>query len=136
MSLVAIPGIKAPKITVPDTPMRFRALYTAGLAIFPFLIILPTASYAFLAWRVAAARMAYGFAAGSTFAAAPFSLLVQGTTTKAIISKADVVESKTRGSSEAEGLEEFLDRWALVNGIKGLLPLLGAVVGLSAILMC
>ncbi|KAJ8097163.1 hypothetical protein POJ06DRAFT_262681 [Lipomyces tetrasporus] len=116
--------------------MRFRTFYTAGLTIFPFLVILPTASFAFLAWRVAAGRMAYGFAAASTFVAAPFTLLVQGMTTKAIISKADVVESKTRGGSEAEGLEALLDRWALLNGIKGLLPLLGAVVGLSTILMC
>ncbi|KAK9245919.1 hypothetical protein V1506DRAFT_537019 [Lipomyces tetrasporus] len=116
--------------------MRFRTFYTAGLTIFPFLVILPTASFAFLAWRVATGRMAYGFAAASTFVAAPFTLLVQGMTTKAIISKADVVESKTRGGSEAEGLEALLDRWALLNGIKGLLPLLGAVVGLSTILMC
>ncbi|KAK9492043.1 hypothetical protein V1508DRAFT_419898 [Lipomyces doorenjongii] len=137
LSVLTIPALKAPNISTPDTATRFRALVFAVRRTVPFLAILPTASFAFLAWKAPDAKMAHSIAALCSVAFIPYTLLFMMRTNRAIFAKAEVLESKSRGpeSSEAENLEVLLNHWVMMNSIRGFLPLLGALVGLSAVLL-
>ncbi|KAK9328508.1 hypothetical protein V1520DRAFT_312964 [Lipomyces starkeyi] len=139
MSLSAhtIPALKAPKISTPDTAARFRTLLFAVRRTLPFIAILPTASFAFLAWKAPDAKMAHSIAAVCSAGFIPYTLLFMMRTCRAILSKAEVLESKSRGpeSSEGENLEVLLNRWEMMNYTRGVLPLVGALVGLSAVLL-
>ncbi|KAK9388729.1 hypothetical protein V1515DRAFT_419160 [Lipomyces mesembrius] len=137
LSALTIPALKAPKISTPDTATRFRELVSAIRRTVPFLAILPTASFAFLAWKAPDAKMAHLIATVCSASFIPYTLLFMMRTNRAILSKAEVLESKSRGpeSSEGENLELLLNQWVMMNSIRGVLPLLGALVGLSAVLL-
>ncbi|KAK9323661.1 hypothetical protein V1517DRAFT_351954 [Lipomyces orientalis] len=135
VSLIAIPALKAPKVTLPDTAVRFRTLALTGRKIMPSLAVLSTSGFGFLAWKVPSARMAYSIAAGCTIGIVPFTLLLLLRTTFTLMSKTEVVEPKSRGA-EDENWEKLLDRWMFMNGVRAMLPLLGALVGLQSALSC
>ncbi|KAK9371608.1 uncharacterized protein V1513DRAFT_428387 [Lipomyces chichibuensis] len=137
LSALTIPALKAPKVSTPDTAARFRTLVFSVRRMVPFLAILPTLSFAFLAWNAPHAKMAHSIAAVCSAGFIPYTFLFMMGTIRAIFSKAEVLESKSRGaeSSEAENLEVLLNRWAMMNSVRGMLPLLGAMVGLSAVLL-
>ncbi|KAK9236969.1 hypothetical protein V1525DRAFT_405199 [Lipomyces kononenkoae] len=134
LSVIAIPALKAPKITLPDTAMRFRTLALTVRNTMPPLAVLSTSAFGFLAWKVPSARMAYSIAAVCTIGVVPFTLLLVLRPTFTLMSKAEVAEPKSRGTEDADW-EKLLDRWTLLNGVRAIFPLLGALVGLHTALM-
>ncbi|KAK9364975.1 hypothetical protein V1509DRAFT_448869 [Lipomyces kononenkoae] len=133
LSVIAMPAIKAPKVTLPDTAMRVRTLALTGRRVMPPIVVLSSAGFGFLAWKVPSARMAYSIAAACTIGVVPFTILVLLKPLSALISKAEVAEPKGRGV-EDENWEKLLNKLILLNGVRVLMLLAGSLVGLHTAL--
>lgn len=83
----------------------------------------------------------YGLSALSTFAIWPYTIFGMMSTNRKLLKKhdemkgLDVGEKATEvGLAKGESTKELVDRWATLNVGRGLLPLVGAVLGLWATL--
>lgn len=78
----------------------------------------------------------YGLAAVLTMGIAPFTVAVMGRTNGRLIELATRGEERKKEGEEEERKEvgELLGRWKVLNGVRSLLPFLGGVAGVVAVL--
>ncbi|KAL5322615.1 hypothetical protein ACEPPN_010588 [Leptodophora sp. 'Broadleaf-Isolate-01'] len=134
-----------PKPLTPHTlAQQWRHTYELGKSQNRPISAMIASSFAFLAFKARTAGgprsilALYGLAALLTVGIAPFTVLVMRGTNERLIS---LSEGTGRGigkvGSEQEQEEEvrgLLERWGRLNGVRGLLPLFGGVVGVFAVL--
>ncbi|KAL4865292.1 hypothetical protein BDV12DRAFT_174924 [Aspergillus spectabilis] len=120
---------------------QWRDMYEAGKAQNPPIAAVTAAAFAYLAWsvhnNVAVAALAprnavalYSAAAALTVGIVPWTLAAMKPTNGKLLERAGGVwVEDEKAKEEVEGL---IGRWIVLNTIRGVLPLVGAVVGVLA----
>ncbi|KAH8698788.1 hypothetical protein BGW36DRAFT_448809 [Talaromyces proteolyticus] len=123
---------------------QWNSIYDTGKAQNPPIAILITSSFLYLAWatrsggpffrqaRSSCARF-YFAAALLTLSIVPFTLILMNSTNTALRKLAASSEESSRNADVQSA--SLLERWVTLNGIRGLLPLAGSVVGLIGALV-
>ncbi|KAL3429253.1 hypothetical protein BDV09DRAFT_203143 [Aspergillus tetrazonus] len=122
---------------------QWSELYARGKAQNPPIAAATAAAFAYLAWSVHSGRSAalqvlapanasylYSAAAALTVGIVPWTLFAMTKTNDALHERAKevfVVTEKT-----ADEVKELLAKWKVLNAIRGLLPLVGGLVGFLA----
>jgi len=136
MSLITVPLILASP--TPILLQQWRTLFTTGSKIAPPLAIFTFVNFSYLAYvsrsdqgQTHPSRSSwrgYGFAAISAVAIVPFTLLfMKGVNDQLMVASGEGVGKAALSAVDVTGLVE---RWGMLNSIRSVLPLLGAVVGL------
>jgi hypothetical protein len=114
--------------------------FEAGKSQNPPIAAVTAASFSYLAWTVRNAPLGlsnsarlYGVAAVMTIAIVPWTLLMMSSTNNRLLAKAKETGSGN-GKEDDREVGELLKRWTTLNGVRSLLPLVGGVVGLVAVL--
>jgi len=129
---------------------QWRLAYKRGAAIAPPLALLASAAYTYLAYTLSNAPLSinhprgewYAFAAVATVGVVPWTVgvmrdvdgkLMERAEGEGVRRKVDAgeVEVEVEGEGE-EGARSLLDRWGTMNLVRGLMPALGAVLGVWA----
>ncbi|KAF4626910.1 hypothetical protein G7Y89_g11245 [Cudoniella acicularis] len=113
-------------------------VYNAGKALNPPVALAVASSFAYLAWSSPSrsgtsnnnSRL-YTLAAALTMGIVPFTLMFMAPTNNKIFRKAAQAATAPAFDSEFGAL---IERWSTLNFVRSLLPLLGGVVGMAAIL--
>ncbi|KAI9884883.1 MAG: hypothetical protein M1823_003324 [Watsoniomyces obsoletus] len=123
---------------------QWQQVYDTGKATAPPTALLVFASWAYVAYRHAQQPLAsisgkwtsYAVASVSAIAIVPYTLLVMADTNRKLYAKAN--EARLLGSSttdevtteqERKSVKQLLDRWATLNVVRAVFPLITAVVG-------
>ncbi|KAL4786581.1 hypothetical protein BJX76DRAFT_354946 [Aspergillus varians] len=144
-SLVSVPALqtahsdyKAPLTLIVK---QWRALYDRGHAQNPPIAVVAASAFAYLAWSVhksvAVAALAprnavalYSAAAALTVGIVPWTFATMIKTNEVLQRRAG--EDWIPDEESSEEVEECLGRWRVLNGIRGVFPLVGALVGVLA----
>ncbi|KAL8765099.1 MAG: hypothetical protein Q9209_007722 [Squamulea sp. 1 TL-2023] len=123
---------------------EWKTTYGRGIAASPALAIISTLSFAWLSYSLSftlnhhRAEM-YALAAVATGSIVPFTLVfmknVNGKLNHKVQSSKKLDRSEEMDESQdekGEHSQELLDRWAILNFTRGLLPLTGASLGIYA----
>lgn len=121
----------------------WRHVYQRGHAHSPKIAILTSTAFTYLAWRASRATGArvpmllFGTAASLVTGIVPFTLVFMLPTNDALMvrtAEEDILS--TTEKPDQKTTEELLTRWAILSGMRSLLPLAGGVLGLLAVLDC
>ena len=129
----------------PDVaPRQWRFIYDIGVSSAPKIALTSASAFAYAAYSISRARtssgrdllsdpvyLLYG-AAVSTIAIAPWTFATMLPTNAALDAKLAAADTGIPQKEDAE-LQGLLKKWATLNGVRAVFPLLGAVVGLLVI---
>ncbi len=115
-------------------------MFLRGKAIAPPIAMLSSAAFGFLAYRLSKTLNQnqgelYGLAALSTLSIVPYTLIIMRGVNAKLISKADDLRARSTDDivantdEEKRSAKELIDWWATLNFGRGLLPLMGTIVG-------
>jgi hypothetical protein len=79
----------------------------------------------------------YAAAAVFTLGIVPYTLITMNPTNNKLIEKAGKVDVNSKGldgTGDDKEVGELLKKWQVLNGIRGVIPLLGVVAGFVAVL--
>lgn len=152
LSLNSVPALSQSykQDSVPAGYLTRQWLYTyeTGKLQNPSLAVVAGSCFAYLAWSVRSGTALslvvprnsfriYAAAALLTYGMIPFTAVFMLPTNNKLMALAE----KSTGGKGANALaanqkevNELLEQWSVLSGIRGLLPLLGGVVGLAAIM--
>jgi hypothetical protein len=130
-SLLTVPILYTRPISI-STPI-FREFYLRGAATLVPLGIFSGTCSALVAYLLPAQRQLWAIAAVATLAQTPWTLLVMmGTNNRlSAIAAGSMIEQEKVSGEEVVGL---LRRWAWMNVARGLLAMVGGLVGLWAVM--
>ncbi|EKV19026.1 hypothetical protein PDIG_05230 [Penicillium digitatum PHI26] len=121
---------------------QWKKLYEAGKAQNPPIAAITAAAFFYLAWSVRSGRSLvrgasnlptlYGSAAVLTLSIVPYTIVAMSKTNAALLTKA-TGNSKVAEKASAD-VDELVQNWISLNTIRGLLPLVGGLVGIFAAL--
>ncbi|ESK91871.1 hypothetical protein Moror_10483 [Moniliophthora roreri MCA 2997] len=140
LSWMAIPAIlkSSPLSPSRDAAIQWAALYDRGHKINPSLALIASSAYFFLSWNLRRndrLLKLYAAAGVLTIGIIPWTLGTMLDTNNKLHAKAElgveVAEIVGEKDTEAEAL---IKKWGVLNALRGVLPLGGAVVGLIALL--
>ncbi|KAL2436722.1 hypothetical protein ABEF95_013508 [Exophiala dermatitidis] len=122
---------------------QWSYIYNRGKVQNPPVAAMTAGAFFYLAWsaRTTAPQsqlpLLYGSAAAATLGIVPFTLLLMNSTNSKLI-RHTAASSKELSpgaqQSKDEEIVRLLGTWTTLNAIRGLFPLVGAVIGLVAIL--
>ncbi|KAJ5126811.1 hypothetical protein N7448_007590 [Penicillium atrosanguineum] len=121
----------------------WHRLYKCGHSQNPKLAVVSSSAFAYLAWcasRTPGDRVSmflFGAAASLVTGIVPFTLLFMLPTNHSILAKVAEAEMSPNASvqkPEHNTSKQLLAHWATLTGLRGLLPLVGGIVGLLAVL--
>jgi len=136
MSLITVPLIrKSPTLILLQ---QWRTLFTTGSKIAPPFAIFTFVNFGYLAYisrsdqgqtdSSPSSWQGYGFAAIAVVAIVPFTLLfMNGVNDQLMAASGEGVGKAVLSAADVTGL---VKRWGMLNSIRSVLPLLGAVIGL------
>ncbi|PWY90381.1 DUF1772-domain-containing protein [Aspergillus sclerotioniger CBS 115572] len=145
LSLIAVPALVE---TQNETPVPtsiivklWHSFYNKGKTQNPPIAAATATAFLYLAWSVRAGgplfrpttyNLAgfYSTAAVLTVSIVPFTIATMRKTNNALMSLAQ--SSKDLSAAEETQSSDLLKRWVFLNGIRSLLPLVGAAVGMAA----
>ncbi|CAG8393157.1 unnamed protein product [Penicillium salamii] len=141
-SLVALPAMllaKSEDSVSSDAILKvWRRLYEYGHAYGPKLAAVTSTAFGYLAWSSRAQRttcrapmIMYSAAASLVLAIVPYTIICIGPTNDRLSARAAGKDEpvSTNESSEKND-DQLLRQWVVLNGIRGLLPFAGGVLGL------
>jgi hypothetical protein len=110
-------------------------MFSSGKTQNPPIAVVTAVSFSYLAWTLRSlpgnkARL-YGAAAVMTIGIVPWTLLMMNPTNQKLLAKADNAAAVEGDENE---VQDLLKRWTTLNGIRSLLPLLGSVTAVVAVL--
>jgi hypothetical protein len=122
----------------------WRRMYQRGHAHSPKIAILTSSAFTYLAWRASQTTggrvpmLLFGTAASLVTGIVPFTLVFMLPINDALMVRTAEkdISSDPPEKPEQKTTEEVLTRWAVLSGIRSLLPLAGGVLGLLAVLDC
>ncbi|CAG8216652.1 unnamed protein product [Penicillium olsonii] len=142
-SLVALPAMLLAKSEddVSSNPILkvWRRLYEYGHAYGPKAAAVTSTAFAYLAWSASDQRtgsptpmIMHSAAASLVLGIVPYTIICIGPTNDRLSERAAGKDASVSASdrSNEESDEQLLRRWVVLNGIRGLLPLAGGVLGL------
>ena len=132
---------RAPPSTAPK---QWRLIYDIGVSSAPKIAIASASAFAYAAYSISKSRTMASVsiwsdpvyllasAAVSTMSIAPWTFLTMLPTNNALDAKLAVADAGTAAKEDDE-LQSLLKKWAGLNGIRSVFPLLGAAIGLLVI---
>lgn len=148
-SILSISFFNVPSILLAPSPLlarQWQATFDRGKVINPSIAVLSAISYGVLSYKLYGglnhpkAEM-YALSALFAFGMMPYTRLVMWSTNLALFRKYDqmknlgVEEKATEtGLEKGQSTKELVDKWGTLNLVRGLLPLVGAVIGTWATL--
>lgn len=142
-SLVAVPAMLLSKsddgVTSSAILKVWRRIYEYGHAYGPKLAAVTSTAFAYLAWSTSgrsASRtpmLMHSAAASLVLGIVPYTLIFIVPTNDQLSAQAageDVSTLASKDHSNEKSAEQLLNRWAVLNGVRGLLPFAGGVLGL------
>jgi hypothetical protein len=141
MSIAGIPTVsKAPPSIVPKL---WRSIYAIGVTSAPKIALVSSTAFAYAAYSLSKTPAALSnsplnpiyllsTAAVSTVLIVPWTLLTMLPTNNALHAKLAAADAQTDAKEDSE-LLELLKKWAGLNGVRSVFPLVGAITGLWAI---
>lgn len=122
---------------VQEQAIVWRGLYNYGVALMPKVAGTVALAYLYAGYAsnpsqgaTTRARTAYWVAAGVTVAIVPFTFVfMQPTNDELMAAAGSAVKAAAFGG---EHVMQLVNKWAALNLVRSLLPLAGAVLGLSA----
>lgn len=148
-SILSLSYASVPSFLLAPSPILVRQwdrVFESGKIINPGICALSALSYAFLSYRLYGtlnhpkAEM-YALSALFTLAIVPYTAIGMQPTNKKLKKKLDdmkgldIGEKATEiGLAKGESAKELLDWWATLNFGRGILPLVGAILGMWATL--
>jgi hypothetical protein len=150
LSLISIPALTQSQDSVPPRILakQWKDLYDLGKTQNPPIAGVTAASFSYLAWSVRSgtslrllaprnAMQLYAAAAVFTLGIVPYTLITMNPTNNKLIEKAGKVDVNSKGldgTGDDKEVGELLKKWQVLNGIRGVIPLLGVVAGFVAVL--
>ncbi|KAE8355655.1 hypothetical protein BDV28DRAFT_31061 [Aspergillus coremiiformis] len=121
---------------------QWRNFFENGRAQNPPIVALSAAAFLYLAWSVrpgssGASHVPYNSAlwycaaAALTLGTIPFTLIVMNRTNEALAQKAKCDAESV--NKDHEEVDRLVRKWKTLNGVRSLLPLLGCIAGVVAI---
>lgn len=110
----------------------WHTLYMRGMSLMPKVAAVVAASYAYAAWDARRRDESWGgflSAAGLVLSIIPFTIIVMSSTNKELMSSAQGSLVLTQSQTM-----DLIKKWEVLNAVRSLLPLLGAVTGLFTFL--
>ncbi|KAL4957066.1 hypothetical protein BDW69DRAFT_157112 [Aspergillus filifer] len=148
-TLSAIPALQkslssSPAPSTTTIAKQWQTMYNAGKAQNPPIALLTASAFAYLAWTAHSGTSAaldvlsprnatwlYAAAAAATVGIVPWTLATMRGVNSALAGVAEGVGAN--GEKKGDEVYELLGRWRVLNGIRGVLPLVGAMLGFLAI---
>jgi hypothetical protein len=150
LSIISVPALSKSqeKDSVPAGMLarQWKYIYDDGKIQNPSLAVIAGTSFAYLAWSVRRgtalsllvpknSAQIYTVAALLTYGMIPFTALFMLSTNQPLMAKADrAVGAKNAVATDDKEVIELLKKWSFLSAVRGLLPLLGGVVSMAAIL--
>jgi Anthrone oxygenase len=150
LSLNSVPALsqsqKQDSVPAGYLTRQWLYIYDAGKIQNPSVAVIAGSSFSYLAWSVrsgtalsllvpANSFRVYTTAALLTFGMIPFTAVFMLPTNNKLMAKAEqAAAAKGAVVENDKEVVELLEKWSVLSGIRGLLPLLGGVVSLAAIL--
>ena len=139
LSLMATPALTTQQsrdnVSSSTLARQWQTIFSTGKAQNPPVAAVAAASFSYLAWTLRSVpgnrAWLYGTAAVFTIGIAPWTILAMTPTNEKLIKKA---EGKVDVKGDEEEVRMLLKRWSSLNGIRSLLPLAGAALGLFTVL--
>lgn len=130
-------------LPVTNAVRLWRKFYESGKSQNPPIAALTASAFFYLAWStrpasklgrqvLSSAPALYSTAAILTLGIVPYTIVTMRGTNNALLAKAEL-ETKPSADSSVE-IEELVNKWITLNGIRSLLPLAGGVLGIIAAL--
>jgi len=118
---------------------QWRYIYETGKSQNPPIALATSFAYLYLAWSASRVggknqMLLYSFAAASTIAIVPFTLLIMQPTIRRLSWKAESPANAPLDRSDEDEIDKLLVKWSNLNQARGLLPLMGTVFALAAAL--
>jgi Domain of unknown function (DUF1772) len=131
--------MKSPSSTT--VAQQWRTIYIKGAKTMPFISLIPTILFGYLAWRerdtTGSAMPLYVAAAVASPMIAPWTLLVMKDVNAELTRRATSTAEGGAAGAAQESTHELLEKWAWLNlvraGISGISAVLGAWAALGAI---
>lgn len=148
-SIISISLFNVPTLLLAPNPVmarQWQASFNRGKIINPAIAILSSLTYGFLSYKLYGTlnhykAEFYALSAALVLGIWPWTLLVMWPTNEKLFKKYEemknlsVQEKATEvGLVNGESTKELVDRWGMLNIGRGLLPLVGAVLGTWATL--
>ncbi|KAM6492428.1 protein of unknown function (DUF1772) domain containing protein [Amanita muscaria] len=145
------PGSQAssspPSHLISQVTQQWCWAYNMGKVVFPSLAASSALAYTYLAYALKHSKISQTYLAAAvvTMSIAPYTLAVMLPTNKRLMERAarKDVTPKQQGEQEENAqqrehedreIPDLMVKWAWMNAIRGLFPLVGAVIGASAAL--
>ncbi|CAI7568496.1 unnamed protein product [Penicillium bialowiezense] len=143
-SLVALPAMLLAKseddVSSSAILKVWRRVYEYGHAYGPKLAAVTSTAFAYLAWSASGTRaisrtpmIMHTAAASLVLGIVPYTIIFISPTNDRLSVRAagnSDLKSTSSDQSDEKSDEQLLNRWIVLNGIRGLLPLAGGVLGL------
>ncbi|KIW86766.1 uncharacterized protein Z519_12552 [Cladophialophora bantiana CBS 173.52] len=122
---------------------QWRYIYESGKAQNPPIAAVAAVAYLYLAWTARGLAptsqlpLYYGSAAVLTLGIVPFTLIAMSSTNNKLMRHSEALSKNPSASlqpSSDQEVDELVARWTVLNGIRSLFPLTGAILGVVAIL--
>lgn len=131
LSALAIPALLSSSPSVPSQVLaqQWAGIYNRGKALGPQAAAVSLLGYGYLMYDRSRQGRGWGKyvgAAALTVGIVPFTVLFMDTTNQALLGAA----AGAAGSLSSGAVNELLARWRVLNLVRSLLPLAGALLGL------
>lgn len=150
LSVVSVPALsksqKQDSVPAGYLARQWKYIFEDGKVQNPGVAAIASASFAYLAWSVRSGTAlslivpknsvrVYSISALLAIGVVPFTMLFMLPTNNRLIAKAEQAAG-VKGAVAADDKEviELLRKWSVLSGIRSLVPLLGGVISLAAIL--
>ena len=142
MTIAGIPAVSQAPPNV--APRQWRTIYDIGVGSAPKIALASASAFAFAAFSISRSRSAapasitsdpvylLSAAALSTVMIAPWTLVTMQSTNELLDVKLAAAQTGIP-AKEDEELQALLKKWAGLNGIRSVFPLLGAALGILVI---
>lgn len=143
-SILAISFFNVPSILLAPSPLlarQWQAMFDRGVIINPSIAVISAISYGVLSYKLYGGLnhpKAEMYALSALFASAmlPYTRLVMWSTNLALFRKYDEMKNlgleeraTEAGVAKGQSTKELVDKWGTLNLVRGMFPLIGAVIG-------
>ncbi|MCJ1484078.1 hypothetical protein MMC06_004246 [Schaereria dolodes] len=146
-TILGIQPLTLPSFLLAPTPLLLRqwnTTYENGKRLSPPIAATSASSFAYLAYRSLNSQLPSDNLKGKLYAAAavavisivPYTILFMATINSKLIAKNEELIRRSDPKEEhidgGESAKELVDRWGALNLVRGLFPLVGAILGVWA----
>lgn len=143
LSFIAIPALRQSSVIdgvpVASLAKQWRHIYETGKSQNPPVAVIAASAFLYLSWSAKRAlpkspiALYYGSAAVLTLSIVPFTLIAMSATNSKLMQQShSSAKSVTPVHAQDDEIDQLLGKWTRLNAVRGLLPVIGGIVGLVA----